>query len=301
MSRVTIINLETLCWIARLGSFTAAADRMNTTQPAISKRVRELEEAVGIKLFHRQGRRMELTIQGRDLVQRAQPLLSRLEAVVVFGDHPAAATGTIRMGVGEIVAVTWFAGLMARLKQQMPGVNYEIQVGLTVDMRHKLEVGLLDVAILAAPVDSSQITATSVGRIDMHWLVGSRLLPKSPRHKPDAKQMLEQHPIWCVARPSHMYPMAVETLRRYGLTQKSINTSDSVQSIVELVANGAGIAILPAPLVSELMKQRRLVVLSRELAPERMEFVIARHRDQDQAIIKYIVEVAVETSAFLPR
>jgi len=40
--------LETLCWIARLGSFTAAAERLNTTQPAISKRVKELEEAIGI-------------------------------------------------------------------------------------------------------------------------------------------------------------------------------------------------------------------------------------------------------------
>ena len=76
MSRVTIVNLETLCWIARLGSFTAAAERLNTTQPAISKRVKDLEDGLGVSLFHRQGRRMELTIQGRDLVQRAQPLLT---------------------------------------------------------------------------------------------------------------------------------------------------------------------------------------------------------------------------------
>ena len=70
MGRVTIVNLETLCWIARPGSFTAAAERLNTTQPAISKRVKELEDAIGISLFQRQGRRMELTLQGRDLVCR---------------------------------------------------------------------------------------------------------------------------------------------------------------------------------------------------------------------------------------
>ena len=67
MRRVSLTNLETLCWIARLGSFTAAAERLNATQPAISGRVRELEESLKVKLFQRRGRRMELTIQGREL------------------------------------------------------------------------------------------------------------------------------------------------------------------------------------------------------------------------------------------
>lgn len=298
MGRVTIVNLETLCCIARLGSFSAAAERLNTTQPAISKRVKDLEAALGVKLFRPQGRRMELTIQGRDLVQRAQPLLGRLEEVVGFRDQPAAATGIIRMGVGEIVAVTWFPQLIVRLKQQMPRVNYEIEVGLTVDMRHKLEVGRLDVAILAAPVESHQITAVPIGGIDMHWVVGATLAAKlSPQ--PSVAQLLEQLPLWCVARPSQMHPMAVEAMRRHGVTQKNFNTSNSVQSIVELVASGAGIAILPQSLIVGLMKKNRLVLLSPELAPERLEFVVARHRDQDQSIIERMVEVVLETSPFL--
>jgi DNA-binding transcriptional LysR family regulator len=299
MRRFTLVNLETLCWIARLGSFTAVAERLNTTQPAISKRVKDLEDAVGVRLFRRQGRKMELTIQGRDLVQRAQPLLNRLEDVVVSLENPAAATGIIRMGVGEIVAVTWFSKLMARLEQRMPGVNYEIEVGLTVNMRHKLEVGLLDVAILAAPVDSSQITTTDLGGIDLHWLIARDLLAKIERPNASVKQILESFPIWCVARPSHMYPLAIETLRRYDVTAKRINTSDSVQSIVQLAANSAGIAVLPASLVVALMKDGRLVPLSDELRPSRLEFVIARHRDQDQAIIQHIVELTLEASAFL--
>src|SRR5437867_11713505 len=129
MRRLSLTNLETLCWIARLGTFTAAADRLNTTQPAVSNRVKELEQALGVRLFHRQGRKMELTIQGRDLVQRSEPLLNRLEDVVVSLDNPAAATGIIQMGVGEIVAVTWFADLIARLKQQMPKGTTEMELG----------------------------------------------------------------------------------------------------------------------------------------------------------------------------
>ena len=53
MRRLSLVNLETLCWIARLGTFTAAAQRLNTTQPAVSKRVRELEQALRVQLFRR--------------------------------------------------------------------------------------------------------------------------------------------------------------------------------------------------------------------------------------------------------
>jgi DNA-binding transcriptional LysR family regulator len=298
MSRITIVNLETLCWIARLGSFTAAAQRLNTTQPAISKRVKDLEEAIGVRLFERQGRRMELTIQGRDLVQRTQPLLTRLEDVVVFQDKLSAATGVIRMGVGEIVAVTWFSKLMARLKQVMPSVHYELDIGLTVDMRHRLEIGLLDLAILAAPIDSPQLTATPIGGVDILWLMSSGLAKSRPSQG-DVTQMLEAHPIWCVARPSHMHPMAVETLRQYGLSHQTINTSDSVQSIVEIVASGAGIGILPEPLVAQRLKSQELQLLSAQLKPQRLEFVVAHHRDQNQQIIQRIVDETLLVSAFM--
>ena len=298
MRRLSLTNLETLCWIARLGTFTAAAERLNTTQPAVSNRVKELEQAIGVRLFHRQGRKMELTIQGRDLVQRSQPLLNRLEDVVVSLDNPAAATGIIQMGVGEIVAVTWFAQLMARLKQQMPQVNYEIQVGLTVDMRQKLELAKLDLAIVAAPVESSRIATTPLGGVNARWMVAPALRTKAGKRRASVKQMLEDFPIWSVARPSHMYPMAIETLRRLGVAPKNINTSDNIQSIVELVANCAGIALLPENLAVGFMHKKRLVPLSDELPPERLEFVIARHRDQDQAIIQRIIALAVETSAF---
>jgi DNA-binding transcriptional LysR family regulator len=299
MRRLSLTNLETLCWIARLGTFTAAADRLNTTQPAVSNRVKELEQALGVRLFHRQGRKMELTIQGRDLVQRSEPLLNRLEDVVVSLDNPAAATGIIQMGVGEIVAVTWFADLIARLKQQMPHVNYEIEVGLTVNMRQKLELAKLDLAIVAAPVESSRIATTPLGGVNARWMVSPTLRTKAGKRRASVKQMLEDYPIWCVARPSHMYPMAIATLRRHGVAPKNINTSDNIQSIVELVANCAGIALLPENLAVGFMHKKRLVPLSDELPPERLEFVIARHRDQDQAVIQRIIALAVETSAFL--
>ena len=115
MRRISLTNLETLCWIARLGSFTAAAQRLNATQPAISGRVRELEQSLRVSLFQKRGRKMELTIQGRELVEQAQPLLSRIEELITSLDNPAAISGIVRIGVGEMVSVSWFGSFMAQL------------------------------------------------------------------------------------------------------------------------------------------------------------------------------------------
>jgi DNA-binding transcriptional LysR family regulator len=299
MRRLSLTNLETLCWIARLGSFTAAAQRMNTTQPAISGRVKELEQSLRVKLFHRQGRRMELTILGRELVERAQPLLNRLEDVVISLENPAAATGIIRLGVGEMVAVAWFGKLMARLQEEMPRVTYQIEVDLTVNMRQKLELGQLDLAIVAAPLDSNRVVTTSLGSVNVLWVISPALRNAGRKAGMGVAELLAAHPVWSLPRPSYMHPMAIDTLRQHRVTQTSINTCNSLQSMVEMVANGAGIALLPENLVARYIKARALVPLSEELPPQPLEFVIARHRDQEQAIIRHIVDLTVAASAFL--
>jgi len=299
MRRLSLTNLETLCWIARLGSFTAAAQRLNTTQPAVSGRVKELEQSLRVKLFHRQGRRMELTILGRELVERAQPLLNRLEDVVISLENPAAATGIIRMGVGEMVAVTWFGALMARLQENMPRVTYQIEVDLTVNMRQKLELGQLDLAIVASPLDSNRLATTSLGAVNLLWVIAPGVRAAAQRKGMDLAQIFTTHPIWALARPSHMFPSAMETLRKYGATQSNISTCNSLQSMLEMVVAGGGISLLPENLVAPRIRRRELVPLSGALPPERLEFVIARHRDQEQAIIRHIVEQSVAASAFL--
>ena len=74
INRIALYHLETLLWIDRLGTFSAAAERLNTTQPAVSARMRELEQRLGSALFRRDGRAMSLTPAGRKLVAEANRL-----------------------------------------------------------------------------------------------------------------------------------------------------------------------------------------------------------------------------------
>jgi DNA-binding transcriptional LysR family regulator len=299
MRRISLTNLETLCWIARLGSFTAAAERLNATQPAISGRVRELEESLEVKLFQRRGRRMELTIQGRELVERAQPLIARIEEVITSLDNPGAITGILRIGVGEMVAVAWFGELMAQLHERMPRVTYQIEVDLTINMRQKLELGQLDLAIMAARLNSDRLVSTPLGSLDMLWVTSPAVRRAMKRAGHGLREVLSSHPIWCLARPSHMYPMAVETLKSLGLSQVSINTCNSLQTMVSIVMAGGGISMLPENMVAEALKRRQLVRLSPDMPAQQLDFVIAHDRDQEQPVVRHIAQLAVQASTFV--
>src|SRR3546814_17866011 len=87
INRIAFYHLETLLWIARLGTFAAAAERLNMTQPAISVRGRELENHLGTVFFRREGRSLPLTPVGRALVRDTEPPWARFQGVlIVCGD-----------------------------------------------------------------------------------------------------------------------------------------------------------------------------------------------------------------------
>ncbi|MEK9970028.1 MAG: LysR family transcriptional regulator, partial [Ferrovibrio sp.] len=68
-------NLETFVWVAHLGGFRAAADKLNTTQPAVSQRIALLESEFGVKLFDREPRGIALTPKGNELLPYAERML----------------------------------------------------------------------------------------------------------------------------------------------------------------------------------------------------------------------------------
>ncbi|PWT91043.1 MAG: hypothetical protein C5B56_04445 [Proteobacteria bacterium] len=100
-------QLETFATIVRFGSFAAAAARLNATQSTISARIRELEESLGVQLFDRTQRKAKLTAKGRGLVAYAHSAIELFSEIQRQLGSPQAQTGIVRVGVAELVAVTW--------------------------------------------------------------------------------------------------------------------------------------------------------------------------------------------------
>src|SRR5947208_10984031 len=122
MNRPTLKQLEAFYWAASVGNFQSAASRLNTTQPAISNRIQELERVLGVELFDRSTRTARLTPKGRQLLDYADRML-RLNAELQdrIGEKRVLG-GIVRLGVVDAVALTWLPDLIFRLNDTYEGL-----------------------------------------------------------------------------------------------------------------------------------------------------------------------------------
>src|SRR5947208_11426342 len=121
--------IETFMWVVTLGSFRGAAQKLNTTQPAISQRIAQLEREVGVKLLQRDRRMVLPTPSGRQLMVYAEKLIGlRSEMLAVVGDR-SAMRGVLRLGVAETIVHTWLSQLINEVNRAYPNLSLERRVG----------------------------------------------------------------------------------------------------------------------------------------------------------------------------
>jgi len=278
MKRIALYHLETLMWIDRLGTFAAAAQRLNTTQPAISARVREIEEQLGLSLFQRDGRRMVLTARGRRLVQACEPLRSGLEQVLLEASDFAGATGAVRIGSGEIAAASCLPAFIGAIERERPGVTMEIDLDLTARLLQQLLSGTRDIVFLAGPVASPGIRTTPIGSVDLAWVAG----PAVAR----AGGFAQPLPVWSLPDHSPIHAVALNTLAAHGLAPRALHTCNNVRTMIEIVCSGRGAAVLPETMVREHLQSGSLVeILPRPEQKVHFEAAI-RTREREPVILE---------------
>jgi DNA-binding transcriptional LysR family regulator len=174
-------QLATFMAVAHTGSFSAAAERLYTTQPAVSNRIRELEKFLGVRLFERTTRSCHLTAKGRSLIgfaDRVFALTSELQSEI---SQVADINGLVKIGAPEPIAITWLPVLLTELERRAPKLEIEIEVGLSKEMLPKLHTLDLDLACIAAPADLAGIASVQVGQLELAWLASPQLrLPPRP-------------------------------------------------------------------------------------------------------------------------
>ncbi|WP_395330183.1 LysR family transcriptional regulator [Novosphingobium sp. BL-8H] len=277
MKRIALFHLETLMWIDRLGTFAGAAQRLNTTQPAISARVREIEEQLGVPLFQRDGRRMVLTARGRRLVEAAEPLRQGLEQVLLEASDFAGATGNVRIGSGEIAAATCLPGFIAAVERERPGVTMEIELDLTARLLQQLLAGTRDIVFLAGPVASPGIRIAPIGAVELVWAASPAVAAAGGFSSP--------LPVWSLPDHSPLHAVTLAAFAAGGPTPLSLNTCNNVRTLIEIVSCGQGAAVLPETMVrGELARGTLVEILPRPTRRIHFEAAI-RSREREAVVL----------------
>lgn len=140
--------------VAREENITKAAALLHVTQPTLSRQLMQLEEELGVKLFHRSQYRVILTDDGMLLRRRAQEIVELADKAEKELRHSEAElTGEIAIGCGESVAMTFLSRHIKAFRQLHPQVQFRIHSANADDIKERMEKGLLDIGLLTEPVD----------------------------------------------------------------------------------------------------------------------------------------------------
>lgn len=239
----TLRQLETFAWIVRLGSFSAAAKRLNTTQSAISARVSELERGLGVSLFDRSGRHVSLTPKGRQLRTYAGKALALVEEMETAIGSMDALSGTVRLGTAELIALTWLPDLAHEINLRYPQLTVELDVDLTNNLWRKLDGAILDLALLPGPIRGGDYNRTLLGALDFRWMAAADLKvddgPLRPRD-------LARYPIVTLYPESVLHSIIEDWFDQDEVRPRRVDVCNSIAVVASLASRGLGLSLLPS-------------------------------------------------------
>lgn len=152
-----MVNLElyrVFYTVAKCGSLTKAAEELYISQPAVSQSIKQLESQLGIQLFNRTHRGMELSAQGGKVifgdVERALAMLNDAENRIA--QMQTSATGTIRIGATDTIFEYFLADKIVEFHEKFPAVKIDLMAGFTPDTIEKLKAKRCDIAFVNLPI-----------------------------------------------------------------------------------------------------------------------------------------------------
>ncbi len=239
-------QLEYFVRVAELGSFTRAAQVLNMAQPALSRQVRLLEVELRQNLLVRNGRGATPTQAGQLLMEHARGILHQVErAREELGRVRSGLSGRVALGLPPSVARVLTVPLTRAFRLGMPEAQLSISEGLSSAMQENLQNGRLDIAVLYNPSQTPGIEHQPLLQEEL-LLVQPRPpgLQEDPPPPPMALKDVAALPLVIPTRPNAIRMHVESEMAAIGCRPHIALEIDGVSAILDLVADGAGYAIL---------------------------------------------------------
>lgn len=253
-----IRNLDTFYWIASLGSFRAASQKLNLTQPAISARIQVLEQDLGAEVFLREVRNAELTPHGRKLLPYAERLMKLDQDVLAAFSHTTNIEQTIRLGSSETVVSTWLPDFLSYLNCSQNGLSFDLTVDATDNLRNALVAREIDLAFLMGPVAEVSITNQDICTYEMVFAAA----PQIAQHQNVwTLSDIANQSILTFANNTKPNRQIKEMLAPHISASIDMTTSTSLGALIRLASSGFGICAIPKAVVKSELSSGKLVEL----------------------------------------
>ncbi len=254
---VEIRHLRAFLAVAETGVFRRAAERMRVSQPALSAQIRELERAIGVGLFDRTTRRVELTAAGAEFLPQARKLLGDLEgALKGLTDLATHRRGHVAVACAPLLASVMLPRLIAAFVAAYPGIRVSLIDARTDQIVDKVRAGEADLGIGTFAETEAGIVRT---RLFGDALVLFAPVGATAQRKSATWAEIADEPLVALTRESGLRALVEMGFGTLGRPARPAYEVAQVTTAVALVEAGLGVAVLPA-IAQAIARDRRVAV-----------------------------------------
>ena len=282
MMTLNLGYLATFRLVAQRGSFSAAADVLGISQPAVSLQVRQLEQFLQTRLIERTGRGVKATAAGMALLSHGERIEQAVnEAVQSVNDCSQNVSGTISLGTGATACIHLLPPLLQQLRERYPMLVVGVTTGNTQDITRAVEENRLDMGLVTLPASGRGLDITAVLREEFVFISASAQAELSP-------EALQNLPLIAFEAGSGTRTLIDGWFQQAGLQVTPVMQLGSIEAIKRMVAAGLGYSIIPRMAVARRYDSEGLHVQSLSPLLYRQLGVVLR---QDKIRSKGITEV----------
>lgn len=274
----TLRQLQYAVAIADTLSFRRAAERCRVSQPSLSAQLAQMEEALGVKLFERDRRRVLVTTAGAELVERARRVLREaLDLVQAAKRAGNPLSGTLRLGVIPTISPYLLPSVTPRLRAEFPELTLAWVEDKTEVLVKNLDAGALDAAVLALEAEIGDVEHELIAR-DPFVLVARPGDPLAKSRRPATTTELRDANVLLLDEGHCFRTQALELCDSARARELEFRAT-SLPTLVQMVAGGAGVTLLPELAVDTEAQRADLCVRSfAKPAPHRTLALVWRKR-----------------------
>jgi DNA-binding transcriptional LysR family regulator len=271
------------CSVAASGTTASAAEAVALSQSATSAALLELEDALGMPLFERIGRRLQLNDDGRALLPRARALLDGADWIERWAEDRGAQIGRLRIGASTTIGNYLLPGIVAAFRETLPaaaraGLTLQVTIANTEAITRQVAAFELDLGLIEGPCHEGELAVRP-------WLEDELLVVAAPadpivprRHQPPVSLAALRRANWLLREPgSGTREIINQLLRPYLRRMRAgIEFGDS-EAIKRATASGIGISCLSRYVVEDFLRSGQLVAPRTQLPRLARRFHLVLH------------------------
>jgi len=289
MRGLNLDQLRAFAAVVEAKSFSGAAARLGVTQPAVSQKLRQLEQRFGVKLIERLGRNATPTAAGAALLGHARSIETALAAATdAMAPHARGAVGRVRLGSGATACIYLLPAALRELRRRFPALEIVVSTGNTPEMLRAVEENRIDLALITLPAAGRMLEVRPV--LDDEFVLVAPRDMALPREITAAE--LARLPLVQYEPGANTRRVVDEWALRAGVPLKPIMELGSVEAMKELTGAGLGCSVLPRMALRG--RQKSFVIRSLEPPLYRTLALVLR---RDKPLTKGLREVVRAVSA----